>query len=215
MFGFGVNPILALLVAAVLGLARKARASARYSMFQSPARSHFPATFLMLMAAAAVGFGLLFRFDRKLFDLAALMSTIDLFAFGGGFASIPLMFHEIVHVRGWMDGSTFLNGIVLGQVTPGPIVITATFVGYAVRGLAGGLLATVSVFLPSFLLVVGIAPLSSRLFASPHLNKALGGVLCSFVGLLLTVTVRFALNVHWNLIHIILTGNCGLGPGRA
>jgi chromate transporter len=63
-----------------------------------------------------------------------------------------------------------------------------------------------SVFLPSFLLVVGIAPLSSRLFASPYLHKALGGVLCSFVGLLLTVTVRFALNVHWNLVHIILSG---------
>ena len=161
--------------------------------------------FVMLVAAAAAGFGLLFKFDRKLFDLAALMSTIDLFAFGGGFASIPLMFHEIVHVRGWMDGPTFLNGIVLGQITPGPIVITATFVGYAVRGLAGGLLATVSVFLPSFLLVVGIAPLSRRLFASPYLNKALGGVLCSFVGLLLTVTIRFALNVHWNMIHIILS----------
>jgi len=63
-----------------------------------------------------------------------------------------------------------------------------------------------SVFLPSFLLVVGIAPLSSRMFASPCLNKALGGVLCSFVGLLLTVTIRFALNVHWNPVHVILSG---------
>ena len=116
------------------------------------------------------------------------------------------MFHEFVHVRGWMDGPTFLNGIILGQITPGPIVITATFVGYAVHGLAGGLLATVSVFLPSFLLVVGIAPLSSRLFASLYLYKALGGVLCSFVGLLLTVTIRFALNVHWNPVHVILSG---------
>jgi chromate transporter len=205
MFGFGVNPILALLVAAFLGLARKAGTSARRPMAEWPASSRSRRTFLVLVAAAAAGFGLLFRFNRNLFDLAALMSTIDLFAFGGGFASIPLMFHEIVRVRGWMDGPTFLNGIVLGQITPGPIVITATFVGYAVRGLAGGLLATVSVFLPSFLLVVGIAPLSSRLFASPYLNKALGGVLCSFVGLLLTVTVRFALNVHWNLIHIILS----------
>jgi chromate transporter len=206
VFGFGANPILAVVIAAVLGFARNAKIPARPSITKSPAGSRSSAALLALVAAAAAGFGLLFRFERKLFDLAALMSTIDLFAFGGGFASVPLMFHQIVHVRGWMDGPTFLNGIVLGQITPGPIVITATFVGYAVYGPAGGLLATVGVFLPSFLLVVGIAPLSSRLFASRYLNRALGGVLCSFVGLLLTVTVRFALNVHWNLTHIILSG---------
>jgi len=206
MFGFGVNPIWALLIAAILGLARNPKTPVRRSLTELPGRSRFPTVLLVLVSAAAAGFGLLFRFQRKLFDLAALMSMVDLSAFGGGFASIPLMFHEIVQVRGWMDGPTFLNGIILGQITPGPIVITATFVGYALHGLAGGLLATVSVFLPSFLLVIGIAPLSGRLFASPYINKALGGVLCSFVGLLLTVTVRFALNVHWNLVHIILSG---------
>lgn len=71
-------------------------------------------------------------------------------AFGGGFASVPLMFHEIVEVRSWIDGPTFVNGIALGQITPGPIVITATFVGYLLDGLLRALIATVSVFLPSF-----------------------------------------------------------------
>jgi chromate transporter len=203
MFGFGINPIVAILTAAVLGLARTAGAPRR-PVSQS---SSFPGKSLVIsLSAIAVGFSLLYSFQRKLFDLAALMSLVDLSAFGGGFASLPLMFHEIVHVRGWMDGSTFLNGIVLGQITPGPIVITATFVGYAVSGLVGGILATVSIFLPSFLLVVAIAPISDRLFASPHLIKAFGGILCSFVGLLLTVAIRFALNVHWSAAHIFLTG---------
>jgi chromate transport protein ChrA len=57
------------------------------------------------------------------------MARIDLFAFGGGFADLPLMFHEVVDVHAWMDSTTFLNGLALGQVTPGPIVVTATFVG--------------------------------------------------------------------------------------
>jgi len=57
------------------------------------------------------------------------MMKVDLFAFGGGFASVPLMYHEVVNMRHWMDGKTFMDGIALGQVTPGPIVITATFVG--------------------------------------------------------------------------------------
>jgi chromate transporter len=55
--------------------------------------------------------------------------------------------------------------------------------------------------------VVGIAPYFDRLRASPSFNKVIGGVLCSFVGLLLAVTIRFALNVHWDLSHVLLAGS--------
>jgi chromate transporter len=96
-----------------------------------------------------------------------------------------------------MAGSTFLDGIALGQVTPGPIVITATFVGHHVGGLIGGALATVGVFLPSFLMVVAVAPYFDRLKRSPVFTRLISGVLCSFVGLLLTVTFQLAHNVGW------------------
>jgi chromate transporter len=147
----------------------------------------------------------LFFFRKNLFDLSLLMFRIDLTAFGGGFASVPLMYHEIVDVRAWLDSQTLMNGIVLGQVTPGPIVITATFVGYLLDGLPGAVIATVSIFLPSFLLVVGIAPYFERLRASPLFQKVVTGVLCCFVGLLATVTIRFALNVQWDLAHALLS----------
>lgn len=52
----------------------------------------------------------------RLFDLAILMIRIDMFAFGGGFASLPLMLHEVVGMKGWMDSKTFMDGIALGQV---------------------------------------------------------------------------------------------------
>jgi len=132
------------------------------------------------------------------------MSKIDLIAFGGGFVSVPLMFHEIVEVRSWMDGPTFLNGIVLGQFTPGPIVITATFVGYLVSGLPGAMIATVAIFLPSFLMLIGVAPWFDRVRSSPWFTRAIGGILCSFVGLLLIVSIRFALNVPWDWPHLAL-----------
>jgi len=114
------------------------------------------------------------------------------------------MFHEIVEVRSWMTGPTFLNGIVLGQFTPGPIVITATFVGYMVAGFLGATIATIAIFLPSFLMVIGIAPWFDRLRSSPWFARAINGVLCSFVGLLLAVTIRFGLQVHRDWPHAVL-----------
>ena len=204
LFGIRVNPILVILLAALLGVALRARQISPPPTIDSTRRSPSARPILSLLVATGVGFFLLLLIDRRLFDLAALMSRIDLFAFGGGFASVPLMFHEIVEVRAWMDGPTFLDGIVLGQITPGPIVITATFVGYLLRGPLGGLIATVSVFLPSFLILVAIVPHFDRLRKSPYFHNAMGGSLCSFVGLLMTVTLRFAGNVQWDLPRILL-----------
>ena len=132
------------------------------------------------------------------------MMKIDLFAFGGGFTSLPLMLHEIVEVRGWMDEKTFMNGIALGQVTPGPIVITATFVGYLLSGFWGSLVATLSIFTPSFLMLVIINPVFDRLKSSPLFLKATKGILASFVGLLLYVLIKFGLAVPWDILRVLL-----------
>jgi len=126
-------------------------------------------------------------------------------AFGGGFASVPLLFYEIVEVRAWLDGPTFLDGIALGQFTPGPIVITATFVGYLLHSLVGACVATSAMFLPSLLLVIGIAPYFPRLRASLWFSPAISGMFCSFVGPLATVTVRITLQAHyWDWLHLLL-----------
>jgi len=154
---------------------------------------------LALVLAAAAAIAALFWFDRRLFQVAVVMLQIDLAAFGGGFASIPLMQHEFVQARGWMTGPTFMDGIALGQVTPGPIVITATFAGYVVRGLPGAIVATLSVFLPSFVLVCLVAPHFDGLQRRARFRGATRGALVSFVGLLAAVTVRFALATRWTL----------------
>ena len=132
------------------------------------------------------------------------MMKIDLFAFGGGFASLPLMLHEIVDVRRWIDNTTFMNGIALGQVTPGPIVITSTFVGYMISGPAGALIATIAVFTPSFLLVIAVTPVVDKLRRSAYFVKATKGILASFVGLLFFVTMKFAFVVSWDSIRVLL-----------
>jgi chromate transporter len=121
------------------------------------------------------------------------------------------MFNEVVHVRAWIDSLTFLDGIALGQITPGPIVITATFIGYLQYGLPGSVVATAAIFLPSFLIIAGTVPYYDRLRSSLWCNRALRGILVSFVGLLLSVTIRFGLNVPWDAVRIILVGGALAG----
>lgn len=161
---------------------------------------HIIALFVILIG----GLVALYVADKELFYLAALMLRIDLFAFGGGFASLPLMLHEIVDVRGWMDNRTFMDGIALGQVTPGPIVITATFVGYLLYGLPGAMVATIAIFSPSFLILAVTAPIFDKLRSSGYFPAVIKGILASFVGLLFSVTLKFASDVPWDVIRALL-----------
>jgi chromate transporter len=203
LFGFGVSPFLVILLAALAGILIYLRQPTPTSVAADRQITTYRSV-LVILGAATVGFMLLFFMNRGLFDLAALMFRVDLFAFGGGFASVPLMFHEVVNINSWLDSKTFLDGIALGQVTPGPIVITATFIGYLLYGLLGASIATVSIFLPSFLIVVGAAPYFDKLRSLPLFNKAVAGVIASFVGLLLSVTVLFALKIPWDLWRTLL-----------
>jgi len=204
LFALGASPILVVTAAGLLGLLL---GNAVPESALPPAVACLPKTtkaVAMIVAVAVAAWLALWFAQQSLAELAVVMARIDLFAFGGGFASVPLMFHEVVDVRRWLDTRTLLDGIVLGQVTPGPIVITATFIGSRLAGGAGGAAATVGVFLPSFLMVIGLAPYFDRLRSSPMVNRFVSGVLCSFVGLLLTVTGRFAQNVAWNWWHALL-----------
>ena len=75
-------------------------------------------------------------------------------SYGGGFVIVPLMQHDAVTTYHWMTGGQFLDAVALGQVTPGPVVQTVAVVGYAARGIVGGLLAALVAFAPSFLFVI-------------------------------------------------------------
>ncbi len=204
LFGLGVSPILVIALAALLGLAIYKHKPVETFGAGSTKESGAVGSLLIIAVVAVFGFVLLFFLERRLFDLGVVMLKVDLFAFGGGFASLPLMFHEIVEVRSWIASDTFLNGIALGQITPGPIVITATFVGYMVDGLLGAAVATLSVFLPSLMMVIGVTPHFDRLRRSVYFSKAIDAILCSFVGLLLAVTFRIGLNISWDIPRALL-----------
>jgi chromate transporter len=104
--------------------------------------------------------------------------------FGGGFVMIPLLEAELVRAQGWLSSQSFADAMALGQITPGPVVITATFVGFQIGGLTGALLATVAVFLPAFLLMLAVSASVARFRANVTVQAFLLGVQPGVVGLL-------------------------------
>jgi chromate transporter len=192
------SPVAVIAAAAALEVLLHRRKPARASPGARPLAPVSFRTAALIAAAALVVVIALVALAPRLAALALLCMKVDALAFGGGFASVPLMFHEVVEVRSWLDARTFMDGIALGQITPGPIVVTATFVGYRVAGLAGAIVATVGVFLPSFLLVLATAPWFGRLRARPWFGHAMHGALLSFVGLLGFVSFQLGGAVQWS-----------------
>jgi chromate transporter len=119
-----------------------------------------------------------------LLTVASIFLRIGAVTFGGGYVMVPLIESEVVQARGWLTHREFVEAFALGQMTPGPVLVTATFIGYRVAGTLGALVATVSIFLPSLVLTV-VAGSSLRRFRSNRQVQAfLRGVTPAVVGLL-------------------------------
>ncbi|HEY6866573.1 MAG TPA: chromate efflux transporter [Candidatus Eisenbacteria bacterium] len=130
----------------------------------------------------------------QLGSLAGIFLRAGALTFGGGFVMIPLLEAELVNARHWLSPHVFAQAMALGQVTPGPVVITATFVGYAVAGLAGALLSTIAVFLPSFLMTWAVGRQVERFRSTAAVQGFLQGVQPAVVGLMLAAAVAIARN---------------------
>lgn len=108
--------------------------------------------------------------------------------YGSGYVLLAFLRSDFVHRLGWLTDAQLLDAVAVGQVTPGPVSTTATFIGYLVAGLPGAVLATVGIFLPSFAFVALTHPLVPRLRASALLRDLLDGVNVAALGLMAAVT---------------------------
>jgi chromate transporter len=142
---------------------------------------------LMVLAVLVGG---LWRLDPKLGLMASTFFKIAMVAFGGGYAMIPILQWDMVDHLGWLTLQQFLDGILLGFVTPGPIIITATFVGYWVKGLLGAIVATFSIFLPPILIIIFLTPFYQKIKEAKLMRPVIQGVLAALVGMLILVTVQ-------------------------
>ena len=124
--------------------------------------------------------------------LAMIFFRVGTVTFGGGFVMIPQIETDIVEVHHWMDHQTFADGMAFGQITPGPVLITATFIGYKVAGPLGALATTIAAFLPSFIMTT-IAGASLNRFRTNFLVQSfLAGVAPAVVGMLAAAGVSLA-----------------------
>jgi chromate transporter len=108
-----------------------------------------------------------------LLKLSWVFLKIGTFTFGGGIVIIPMIENEVVNKYGWLTKAEFIDAVTLGQITPGPIIISATFIGYKVCGIVGATIATASVILPSFIMIC----LATEAIKKFHENKILANFL--------------------------------------
>ena len=111
-------------------------------------------------------------------------------AFGSGMMLAPLIQAEVVDAHGWLSLAQFTDGLALGQITPGPMLITAAFIGYKLGGIFAAALATYAVFAPSITMTLVFTEVFGHLRSIRPVRGALAGVLASFVGLLAVAALQ-------------------------
>ncbi|RZN11478.1 chromate transporter [Bradyrhizobium genosp. SA-3] len=109
--------------------------------------------------------------------------------FGSGLVIVPFLEQGLVQQYGWLDERQFLIAVAIGMISPGPVVITATFVGYLVAGFWGSLVSTVGIFLPSFLLVLIVAPILARHRGNANVQGFVKGAYAAAIGTILGACV--------------------------
>ena len=126
----------------------------------------------------------------------AIMNTIlfkiGLLTFGNGYTMLPFISKEVVNNYHWLTIKQFSDGIVLSQITPGPVAVMATFIGYKVAGIVGAITATLSIFLPSTMLVAVVAKPFLKYKDHKMVTYALKGILSTFIGLLILVVAQIS-----------------------
>jgi chromate transporter len=141
-----------------------------------------PLLFPALLAGGSAGR------DVDLVRIAAVFLKVGAFLFGSGYVLLAFLHRDLVQSGGFLSEDQLLDAIAVGQFTPGPLFTTATFVGYLLAGVPGALVATVAIFLPSFLMVAALEPIVARMRRSAVTAAALDGLNVAAVALMAGVT---------------------------
>ncbi len=132
------------------------------------------------------------RIEEFLLPLSLFFLKVGSFIFGGGLVIIPLLEFEVVEQLQWLTRTEFINGVAIGQLSPGPVVLTAAFVGYKVAGVLGALVSAIAIFLPSFAFIMFAAPLLLKIRGNPRVKSFLRGVTPAVLGAIAAAAIPLA-----------------------
>ncbi len=175
---FGFDPLILLAGAALAGMAWSRREKLR-GLFNiavtAPLMALFP-------GAGSAGGGA--QPGPTLPGLGLFLLKTGAILYGGGYVLVAFLQEGLVDTRGWLTQTRLLDAIAVGQFTPGPVLSTATFIGYLLFGIPGALVATAAIFFPSFVYVLAIGPFVPRLRSSPLMKGFLDGAGAGAMGLM-------------------------------
>lgn len=183
----GVNELLLLFGAGILwGIKRRLSHPREGGSTLLPAFSAFP---LLGLAKGAITAG---SPTFGLWPLFWFFLKVGSVLYGSGYVLLAFLDAGLVERMGWITRTQLLDAVAIGQITPGPVFTTATFIGYLVGGPVAALVATVGIFLPAFVFVAISGPLIPRIRKSPIAGSVLDGVNVASLGLMAAVTIQLA-----------------------
>jgi chromate transporter len=182
----GMHELLVLAAAAAVGTIAVRPTRPGRGMLAAASLAATPGVFSVstsAFAAGTAGVGAV-----NLGSLFGVFVKIGAVLFGSGYVLLAFLRADVVERLGWLTEQQLLDAVAIGQVTPGPVFTTATFVGYLVAGWSGAIVATVGIFLPAFVSVALSGPLVPRIRRSPIAGAALDGVIVASLALMAVVT---------------------------
>jgi chromate transporter len=167
--------------AGILGMFVFGRAAAPPIAASAPAKRSVRANVIALIPGAAL-------FSGTTGKLFFFFFKTGLLVFGSGLVIVPFLKTQVVDQYHWLGNRAFLDSVAIGMISPGPVVITATFVGYLLNGVAGALAATIGIFSPPVLFTVLATPILLRYYKHPRVSGFIRGVGVTVVGVLVGTT---------------------------
>lgn len=208
---WGINEVLALLIGGILG--------AVWLRWRNTASDRGDRTLTWLLSGLnlsaifkptiAIATAISSSVTPSLLQLGLFFLKVGAVLFGSGYVLIAFLEGGLVEDYGWLTQQQLLDAIAIGQFTPGPVLSTSTFIGYIIAGIPGAIVATISIFLPSFAFVAVVNPFIPKLRESAWTGAFLDSVNVSALALMAVVTLRLARVTLFNpfdLVAVIITG---------
>jgi chromate transporter len=189
--GFNVNILLQFIIAGLIGVFFNRSRSQKLHGLTLP----FIPIYLGQISSEVLtlsSFWNLERIQAFFVPLTIFFLKVGSFIFGGGLVIIPLLEFEVVQNFHWLTREEFINGVAIGQISPGPVVLTAAFIGYKVAGFLGALTATIAIFTPSFIFIMAAAPLLTKVRENIVIKNFLKGVTPAVLGAIAAASIPIA-----------------------